>query len=156
MSTGEGHLFHDDFLAKRIRFFASKHDFDNEVVYRLWEDLTDQQFKIMNAANFGMDSGYPVLVLGDVQPNWTVLTTRKLFSNFQDETVSVELFRIVGFESNKELSKDELEYLDLVLEDGSKTRVWGPAGSPYYAMWNILLCLSRMNLTDGKHFRKLS
>jgi len=139
-------MLDDDFIAGRIRWRASKHGLPNYDTHE-FADAPDVVQAAVNEVCAGYDAGLLVLVFGNTSDRWTVIGTRAVVSYYGEAVHHCPLSQIVDFDRSKPfVRKQDMEYFDVTLTDTSTVRIWGPRGSQFSALWNILLSLSRMNL----------
>ena len=99
------------------------------------------------------DIGLPVLVFGNVADRWTILGTRAVLSFYDGALHHCALPQIAGFNNPKasRVPKQNRQYLTVRLVDSSTVQLWGPRGSQFFALWNILVGLSNMNRASDLH-----
>lgn len=136
----------DAFIAGRIRWRASKHGLPDHDTYE-FADAPDAVRSSFDDICRDHDIGLAVLVFGNAPERWTVIGTRAVISHYDGAVHHCELSQIADFDSGMpRVPKKEMEYLNVTLNDSSLVRLWGPRGSQFFALWSILLSLSRMDL----------
>ncbi len=136
----------DEFIAGRLRWRASKHGLPSHEFDHAPGTLCSS---IRDKCD-GYDVGLFVLVFGNTPDKWTAIGTRAAMSYYDGAVHHCPLSQIVAFDPATPLvKKQDMECLDVTLIDSSTVRLWGPRGPQFFAMWNILLGVSRMNLADN-------
>ncbi len=150
-----------EFIENRIRWRASQHDIPNKKSTFFFENLTlEEQSHYLSHFN-EKDIGKIILLFKGSKRNWTGIGTKMIFGYNGTEFHSVELNRIkdVDSKNRKEyFDKAESEKLkpkkfkkknerELLIIDslGNETVFITKKGHDLFALWNIMLMITRFN-----------
>lgn len=135
----------DAFIAQRIRWRASQHGLPSDDTFAFGEHPANLAAAIKDACS-DHEVQNPVLVFGRQLDRWTILGTRKLLSRYENNVSACEYSQITELGHAERLEdKATLQLIRVKLVDGREVRAWGPPGAQFFAMWNIVLMLSRMS-----------
>jgi hypothetical protein len=98
--------------------------------------------------------GRPVVAFIGDQSRWTLLGTQKIASKNVDTLTEVLLDQIQEIhEFPRGMPKEcGCEYLEVVDRHKRSHIIWGPVGSQFYALWNTLLKLTRLQGVRSKNW----
>jgi hypothetical protein len=142
----------DELLERRFVLKAAKHGLPSKRTW-LFREIAPEMQSLVNDKIGDRFRGRPVLIFVDSPSRWTLLTTQCVFSWYQERLheASVDDLSEVGANSappqdgtTEEIHnwKVSWEYLRLVNNAGV-TVVWVPCGGEAFALWNMLLPLTR-------------
>ena len=139
----------DAFIADRILWRASKHGLPADDTFAFGNHPESVDVSIATVCS-ELDTGDLVLVFGREHDRWTVLGTRMAVTNFDSSVHVCSYSQIVNLTRAEPLEKKlVMQFVSVELRDGTAFNVWGPPGSQFFGLWNILLGLSRMSHGSG-------
>jgi hypothetical protein len=148
----------DEYIESRLRWKAEKYNLPSQYS-SFFENLSDKRKDHYSELLKELNVGIPTLIF--TQPNsnkWTIIGTRKIAWG-DDEKLDSLMFEYIkeirphslnSFEkvkqaTNNSLTKKEWNELTLTEKNGNKRNVYAYKGSDYFAMWNILLMVWKLN-----------
>lgn len=121
--------------------FSRKGGSDTRI--RMWEDWDDES-RTEALRSINLQSGeLPVVLAKSPLGAPIVLTTRRLFC-LPDVAAVRDIVSVKPREYTKK-SKDQLNELNVELESGKTLRISAASGPSYFALWNVLLHISKGN-----------
>ncbi|HEX7079782.1 MAG TPA: hypothetical protein VF329_02065 [Gammaproteobacteria bacterium] len=109
----------------------------------MWEDWDDES-RTEALRSINLQSGeLPVVLAKSPLGAPIVLTTRRLFC-LPDVAAVRDIVSVKPREFTKK-SKDQLNELNVELESGKTLRISAASGPSYFALWNVLLHISKGN-----------
>ncbi len=149
----------DQYIAKRLKWKADKHDLPSEYsrYYEILSDGQKEQFsKFLKEQNIGI----PTLVFTHPKnENWTILGTRKIlwYGNGKSESLSyadIKEIKPHSFDSLKKakeaidnsMPKSEWNELTLTEKNDVKRNIYANKGQDFFAMWNIIRMAWQLNV----------
>lgn len=141
----------DSFIANRILWRAGKHGLPANDTYVYGDEPNDITISIAKHCA-GYRVGNMVLVFTTGNERWTVVGTRMAISYFDSKMRACPYRNITNLTNASPLQKKhQMEFVTVTLDDGSQAELWGPSGSQFFGLWNILLGLSRMSHDGPTH-----
>ena len=135
----------DSFIANRILWRAGKHGLPANDTYAYGDEPNEVAVSIAEHC-VSHNVGNIVLVFTNGNDRWTVIGTRMAVSHFDSRTHTCPYRHITNLTHASPLqNKHQMEFVTAALNDGSQIELWGPSGSQFFGLWNILLGLSRMS-----------
>ena len=137
----------DQWIDQRIRWRAGKHGLPTHQTF-LFPNLPDTHRAMLISIAEDHGVGMPVLAFIDGS-RWTLVGTQRIVSCHDDEMVICDLTAISDVDIDEDYRTDanpsESNYLKIFKkEEHEPAMIWAPRGSECFALWNILLMLSKL------------
>lgn len=143
----------DNLLALRIMHQLREHHLDTRAICIIEDSKNVHQlfndYPSCLAALTSDVIGIPVAAVVDSDDKWILIGTASIICKDAgvEQVVNIDHMRACDSPSVMVLEKGHHEYLRVAGDNDLNMLIWASVGNVYYAVWNILLMLIRMNKT---------